>query len=48
MKILKGLSFSWKKAIGISGVKQSVAIKSGIPTKRAALNGKQEESSLKP
>lgn len=40
MKILKGLSFSWKRAMGISGIKQSVAIKSGIPTTKGGLERK--------
>jgi hypothetical protein len=32
MKLIKGLSFSLKRAIGISGIKQSIANKTGIPT----------------
>lgn len=31
-KGIPGLSFSWKRALGITGVKQKVARKTGIPT----------------
>lgn len=40
MKIIKGLSFSVKRAIGVTGVKQSVAQKTGIPTTRGGLERK--------
>jgi hypothetical protein len=40
MKLIKGLSFSLKRAIGISGVKQSIANKTGIPTTRGGLERK--------
>lgn len=30
-KGIPGLSFSWKRAIGITGVKQKIARKTGIP-----------------
>ncbi|MGM9844654.1 MAG: hypothetical protein ACI30K_00275 [Muribaculaceae bacterium] len=33
MKI-PGLSFSWKRAVGISSIKQSIARATGIPTTR--------------
>lgn len=34
-KGIPGLSFSWKRALGITGVKQKVARKTGIPTTKA-------------
>ena len=34
-KGIPGLSFSWKRALGITGVKQKVAKKTGIPTTKA-------------
>ena len=40
MKIAKGLSFSLKRAIGITGIKQSIAQKTGIPTTRGGLERK--------
>ena len=39
MKI-PGLSFSWKRAVGISAVKQKVARKIGIPTTKQAVQRK--------
>lgn len=39
MKI-PGLSFSWKRALGISAVKQKVAKSTGIPTTKAGLERK--------
>lgn len=39
MKI-PGLSFSWKRALGISALKQSVARKTGVPTTRQGLERK--------
>jgi hypothetical protein len=39
MKI-PGLSFSLKRAIGITGVKQKIARKTGIPTTRQGLERK--------
>lgn len=39
MKI-PGLSFSWKRALGITGFKQKVARKTGIPTTKAGLERK--------
>jgi hypothetical protein len=35
-----GLSFSWKRAIGISQAKQQIARKTGIPTTKAGLERK--------
>ncbi len=39
MKI-PGLSFSWKRALGITSVKQKIARKTGIPTTRGGLERK--------
>jgi len=39
MKI-PGLSFSWKRAVGITAVKQKIARKTGIPTTRGGLERK--------
>ena len=39
MKI-PGLSFSWKRAIGVTAVKQKVARATGIPTTRQGLERK--------
>lgn len=39
MKI-PGLSFSWKRALGVTKVKQEVARKTGIPTSRAGIERK--------
>ncbi len=39
MKI-PGLSFSWKRAIGISKIKQKIAKKTGIPTTKKGLERK--------
>lgn len=39
MKI-PGLSFSWKRAIGLTQVKQQLARKTGIPTSKAGLERK--------
>lgn len=39
MKI-PGLSFSWKRAIGITAAKQKVARATGIPTTRGGLERK--------
>jgi hypothetical protein len=35
-----GFSFSWKRASGLSGIKTSIAKKSGIPTTRGGLERK--------
>lgn len=39
MKI-PGLSFSWKRALGISQMKQQLARQTGIPTTKAGLERK--------
>ena len=40
MKLTKGLTFSLKRAIGITGFKQSIAHKTGIPTTQGGLERK--------
>lgn len=40
MKRIPGLSFSWKRAVGISAIKQKVARATGIPTTRMGLERK--------
>jgi hypothetical protein len=39
MKI-PGVSFSWKRALGITQAKQKIARKTGIPTSKAGLERK--------
>lgn len=34
-KGIPGLSFSWKRAVGISGMKRSIARATGIPTTKS-------------
>lgn len=46
MKI-PGLSFSWKRAVGISQVKQQIARKTGIPTTKAGLERKIGKTIIK-
>ncbi len=40
MALLKGLSFSVKRAIGISGLKRQIASQAGIPTTRNGMERK--------
>jgi hypothetical protein len=35
--IIPGLSFSWMRALGITGAKQSLARQTGIPTTRQGI-----------
>jgi hypothetical protein len=42
-----GFSFSWKRAIGLSGAKQSFARKTGIPTSKGGLERKIGNELLK-
>lgn len=35
-----GISFSWKRLVGISGLKNSVARKTGIPTTKGGMERK--------
>ncbi len=37
---IPGLSFSWKRAVGISGARQKIAHATGIPTTRHGLERK--------
>lgn len=37
---IPGLSFSWKRALGISRLKSKVARKTGIPTTKDGMNRK--------
>lgn len=46
MKI-PGVSFSWKRAVGISQVKQQIARKTGIPTTKAGLERKIGKTIIK-
>lgn len=41
-----GFSFSWKRAVGITGAKQSFARKTGIPTTKQGLERKVGASIL--
>jgi hypothetical protein len=47
MALFKGLSFSLKRAIGISGIKQKIVAKAGIPTTRSGLERKIGRTILK-
>ncbi len=42
-----GFSFSWKRAFGLSGAKQSFARKTGIPTTKGGLERKIGNELLK-
>lgn len=37
---IPGVSFSWKRALGITQLKQKVARKTGIPTSKAGIERK--------
>ena len=43
---MKGLSFSWKRAVGISGLKTKVAHKVGVPTTKQGLERKVGQAVL--
>lgn len=47
MKLAKGLSFSLKRAIGITGVKQKFAKKTGVPTTQGGIERKIGHELLK-
>jgi hypothetical protein len=47
MKLAKGLSFSLKRAVGITGVKQSIGKKTGIPSTKGGLERKIGNAVLK-
>lgn len=40
MKLGPGLSFSWKRALGITKLKRSIARATGIPTTRSGRRNK--------
>ena len=40
MGLIKGLSFSLKRAVGMSGLKSKIAHKTGIPTTKQGLERK--------
>jgi len=40
MKKIPGLSFSWKRALGISNVKRQISKKTGIPMTKEGLERK--------
>lgn len=44
---IPGLSFSWKRAVGITQAKQKIARETGIPTSKAGLERKIGKSILK-
>lgn len=46
MKI-PGLTFSWKRALGVTQVKQQIARSTGIPTSRAGLERKIGKAIIK-
>ena len=46
MKI-PGLTFSWKRALGVTQVKQQIARSNGIPTTRAGLERKIGKAIIK-
>ena len=39
-RIIPGVSFSWRRALGITKAKQKIARKTGIPTTRQGLERK--------
>lgn len=42
-----GFSFSWKRLLGITGIKQSFARKTGVPTSKSGLDRKLGNSIIK-
>ncbi len=44
---MRGLSFSWKRAVGISGLKTKVARATGIPTTKHGLERKVGQAVLR-
>lgn len=47
MSKIPGLSFSLKRAVGITGVKQKVAHKTGIPTTKQGIERKVGKAIIK-
>ena len=46
MKI-PGLTFSWKRALGVTQAKQQIALKTGIPTSKSGLERKIGKTIIK-
>lgn len=44
---IPGLSFSWKRALGITQAKQKIARETGVPTSKAGLERKIGNTILK-
>lgn len=44
---IPGLSFSWKRALGITKLKRNIACEIGIPTSKSGLEHKIEKTILK-
>lgn len=44
---IPGLSFSWKRALGITQAKQKIAKETGIPTSKAGIERKIGKTILK-
>lgn len=44
---MKGVSFSWKRAVGITAAKQTIAKKTGIPTTKQGLERKVGKTVIK-
>jgi len=40
IKDMRGFSFSWKRFLGITGVKQQIAKETGIPTTQSGMERK--------
>ena len=40
MKLIRGFSFSWRRLVGITKVKEQIARKTGIPTTKQGLERK--------
>ena len=47
MSKIPGLSFSWKRALGITKVKQKIARKTGIPTTKQGIERKVGKAIIK-
>ena len=44
---IRGLSFSWRRVVGITKVKQKIARKTGIPTTKGGLERKVGRTIIK-
>lgn len=47
MVLIRGLSFSWKRALGITAVKTKIARTTGIPTTKQGLERKVGQAVLR-